>query len=75
VDDNRFEKKLEDGSLVEADDASSDLTQISGITVAGKSELKFFLPENPFFSPFFFFTNDNLFMALKNQKIKINLKP
>jgi hypothetical protein len=58
---NLFEKKLEDESLAEIDNASSDLAQIPAITVARKSELKFFylktrfFTRKPNFQPLFFF--------------------
>jgi hypothetical protein len=47
---NLFEKKLEDESLAEIDNASSDLAQIPAITVARKSELKFFYLKTRFFT-------------------------
>jgi hypothetical protein len=61
-----LKKKIEDESLAELDNASSDLAQIPAITVARKSELKFFylktrfFTRKPNFQPLFFFTNENL---------------
>jgi hypothetical protein len=86
---NLFEKKLEDESLAEIDNASSDLAQIPAITVARKSELKFFYLKTRFFTRkpnfqplffFFFFLPMITYYGLKkNQKTisktKINLKP
>ena len=77
---NLFEKQLEDESLAEVDNASSDLAQIPAITVAIKSELKFFylktcfFTRKPNFQPFFFFLPMITYYGLKKIK-KPSQKP